>query len=76
MEREDEVVEKIRTMSETEAREVARGMFGIVRAKVRRFITLVSDEPGAEPTPMDWIFDTRLYGIRIQYTTLAYSKID
>jgi superfamily II DNA helicase RecQ len=76
LEREDEVAEKMRTMSETEAREAALGMFGIVRAKVRRFMTLVSDEPGAEPTPMDWIFDTRSYGMRIQYTTPAHGKID
>jgi hypothetical protein len=47
LEREDEVAEKMRTMSEIEAREAAWGMFGIVRSGVRRFMTLVSDEPGA-----------------------------
>ncbi|KAH6628950.1 hypothetical protein F5144DRAFT_580609 [Chaetomium tenue] len=52
-------------MSEREGREAARGMFGIIGAKVRRFITLVSDEPGAQPTPMDWILDTRSYRMRV-----------
>jgi RecQ family ATP-dependent DNA helicase len=76
LEREDEVAEKMRTMSEEEAREAAQGMFGIIRAKVRRFMTLVSDKDGAEPTPMDWIFDTRSYGMRIRFTTPADGKID
>jgi len=43
------------------------GTFAIVRRKVSRFITVV--HPGNQPTPMDWIFDARSYGLKIRYTT-------
>lgn len=76
LEREDEVAELKRTMSEEMARDEAAGMFSIVRSKVRRFMTRVSDRDTAQPTPMDWIFDTRTYGMRIQFTTPASGSID
>ena len=43
------------------------GLFAAVRAKVRRFMTVVHED--GSPTPMDWIFDCRSYGLRIRYTT-------
>jgi hypothetical protein len=30
----------------------------------------------SEPSPMDWIFDTRTYGMKIRYTTAAAGSID
>ena len=28
------------------------------------------------PTPMDWIFDARLYGMKIRYNTPGANRID
>jgi superfamily II DNA or RNA helicase len=48
-------------------------IFPIVRDKVRRFMTLTHD--GVLPTPMDWIFDARTYGLKIRFTTAAAGHI-
>ena len=45
------------------------GLFTIVRRKTSKFMTVV--HPGNQPTPMDWIFDARSYGLKIRYTTLV-----
>ena len=58
------------------ARNKGPSMFKLVRQKVRRFMTRVSDRKDAEPTPMDWILDTRSYGLRIRFTTVATGSID
>jgi hypothetical protein len=76
LEHEDEVAERQRAAGLEEGREQARSMFSSVRDKVRRFMTRVSDGDGAEPTPMDWILDTRTYGMRINFTTAADGSID
>lgn len=44
-----------------------RGLFLAVRAKVRRFMTTVHAD--GFPTPIDWVFESRSYGLRIRYTT-------
>jgi len=49
------------------------GTFAIVRRKVSRFMTVV--HPGNQPTPMDWIFDARSYGLKIRYTTSIAGQI-
>ena len=37
-------------------------------------MTLVHDD--SKPTPMDWIFESRSYGLKIRYTTTASGVID
>jgi hypothetical protein len=73
-ERCERVAAKERTMSQKEARHAVPGIFRLVWAKVQRFMMLVSSK--SEPSPMDWIFDTRTYGMKIQYTTAAAGSID
>jgi hypothetical protein len=74
LERKDEVAERMQRMDEQQAQAEARGLFQIVREKVQRFMTLVTAT--TEPTPMDWMFDARSYGFRIQYTTAADGMVD
>jgi hypothetical protein len=63
-------------MDEDEAREEAKGMYRIVREKSQRFMTRVSEKNDSEPTPIDWIFDARTYGMKIRYATAAGGTID
>ncbi|EXA28835.1 hypothetical protein FOVG_19585 [Fusarium oxysporum f. sp. pisi HDV247] len=65
LERSDQVGRLQQVMSEEEADEKAEGLFRIVRRKVRGFMTRTSGEEDAEPTPMNWIINTRTYGLRI-----------
>src|SRR5271170_4324576 len=44
-------------------------IFDIVRRRVRKFMTLVSEK--GQPTPMDWIYECRTYGMKIRYSTTA-----
>jgi hypothetical protein len=74
LEREDAIAKKEETMSEEEARAAAPGLFRLVRGKVQRFMTIVTDT--SEPAPMDWMFDARTYGMRIRFTTPATGGID
>lgn len=62
------------TMTIDEARQRTPGMLSWVRPKVQRFMTQTTRRSG--PTPMDWIFDTRRYGMRIRFTTAAMPVID
>ncbi|TPX16410.1 uncharacterized protein E0L32_012428, partial [Thyridium curvatum] len=59
-----------------EAEEKVDGLFKIVRRKVRRFMTRIPDDEEAEPTPMNWIINTRTYGMHIRYTTPGSEAID
>jgi superfamily II DNA helicase RecQ len=61
---------------ERDVREEARSIFTIVRSKVRRFMTRTSDSKEGEPTPMDWMFEARAYGMKIRYNTAAPGTID
>ncbi|KAK4118463.1 hypothetical protein N657DRAFT_540828, partial [Parathielavia appendiculata] len=74
VEREDEVRVLQRRMSRQAAEEAATGLFTIVRAKVERFMTVVSER--SEPGVIDWIFDVRTYGMRIQFTTPSRGVVD
>ncbi|KAH6982533.1 hypothetical protein EDB80DRAFT_592912 [Ilyonectria destructans] len=76
IEREDEVAEKMKVMEEEKAREEAEGIYCIVRRKSHRFMTRVSELDDLEPIPMDWIYDTRIYGMKIRYATAAGGTID
>ncbi|KAK3347306.1 hypothetical protein B0T25DRAFT_415540, partial [Lasiosphaeria hispida] len=41
--------------------------------KVSRFMTIV--HPGNQPTPMDWIFDLRTYGMKIAMSTPSEGRL-
>jgi len=75
LQREDEIEEKEKTMDKEDAIRQSTGLFRLVRGKVRRFMVLVPEAEDAEPTPMDWIYDTRSYGLKIRYTTTANGSI-
>ena len=65
-----------RNMVERLARESVPGMFPRVRRMVRRFMTRVGDGRTAQPGPMDWILETRTYGMHIRFNTTAGGSID
>ncbi|KAG6260171.1 hypothetical protein E4U48_000121 [Claviceps purpurea] len=65
-----------RDMEECLAREKVKGMFKRVREMVRRFMTRVGDGRTAQPGPMDWILETRTYGMNIRFNTTAGGSID
>jgi hypothetical protein len=50
-------------MDNAQARLRTESMFNIVRRRVCKFITLVSNK--GQPTPIDWIYDCRTYGMKI-----------
>ncbi|CAM1507673.1 Fc.00g073140.m01.CDS01 [Cosmosporella sp. VM-42] len=59
-----------------QAEEGAEGLFRIMRHKVRRFMIRISNEEDAQPTPMNWIINTRSYGLKIRYTTPGSETIN
>ncbi|KAH7159302.1 hypothetical protein DER46DRAFT_472399, partial [Fusarium sp. MPI-SDFR-AT-0072] len=63
-------------LDEEDAEEEATSMFRIVREKVQRFMTVTSKETYAEPTPMDWIYEARTYGMYIRFNTPAGGTVD
>jgi hypothetical protein len=63
-------------LDEEEAEEEATSIFRIVREKVQRFMTLTSKEMYAEPTPMDWIYEARTYGMYTRFNTPAGGTVD
>ncbi|KAG6998077.1 hypothetical protein FocnCong_v013627 [Fusarium oxysporum f. sp. conglutinans] len=63
-------------MGERQAEEEAEGLFRIVRDKVQRFMTRIPEGAGVDPTPMNWIINTRTYGKQIRYTTPGTERID
>ncbi|KAF5654878.1 atp-dependent dna helicase, partial [Fusarium circinatum] len=77
-ERKEEVarLQQEKDLDEEEAEEEATSMFRIVREKVQRFMTVTSKETYAEPTPMDWIYEARTYGMYIRFNTPAGGTVD
>ncbi|OBT70934.1 hypothetical protein VF21_10104 [Pseudogymnoascus sp. 05NY08] len=69
--------EQIRTyqseMTEVEARKKATSYYRLVKQFVAQFTTMAHS--GRDPTPMQWIYQTRSYGFKIRYTTPAAGKI-
>jgi len=61
-------------MDDVQARSSTEPMFDIVRRRVRKFMTLVSEK--GRPTPMDWIYECRTYGMKIRYSTTAEGVIE
>ncbi|GJC88126.1 hypothetical protein ColLi_10964 [Colletotrichum liriopes] len=76
LQRKDEVAAIAEKIGVDEAEEEADSLFRHVRRKVQRFMTRTSGDAEAEPTPMDWMLDTRTYGMHIQYSTAAAGMID
>ncbi|KAH7191230.1 hypothetical protein DER44DRAFT_677843, partial [Fusarium oxysporum] len=62
--------------SKQQAEEDAEGLFQIVRRKVRRFMVRLPEGEDAQPSPMNWIINTRTYGMQIRYTTPRSETID
>ncbi|KFY90217.1 hypothetical protein V500_05234 [Pseudogymnoascus sp. VKM F-4518 (FW-2643)] len=60
-------------MTEVEARKEATSYYGLVKKFVGQFTTMTYG--GRDPTPMQWIYQTRSYGFKIRYTTPAAGKI-
>ncbi|KAK4158624.1 hypothetical protein QBC43DRAFT_305290, partial [Cladorrhinum sp. PSN259] len=48
-------------------------VFALVRKKVSRFMTVVHE--AGLPTPIDWIFDCRTYGLKVCFTTPASGQL-
>ncbi|KAH8646440.1 hypothetical protein BGZ61DRAFT_501313 [Ilyonectria robusta] len=76
LERREQIMRLQQTMSKRRAKEKADGLFRIIREKVWRFMTRMPDQKEADPTPMNWIINTRTYGMRIRFTTPGEEKID
>jgi RecQ family ATP-dependent DNA helicase len=74
LEQQNKIQTLARHMSEKQARARVESMFDLVRRKVQRYMTLVTDK--SQPTPIDWIFESRTYGLKIRYTTAAEGSID
>jgi hypothetical protein len=55
------------------AREKADSHYVFTRRMVRSFMTMAHD--GHDPKPMQWLYRSRSYGFKIQYTTTAEGKI-
>ena len=59
--------------SQEEAEEEGPGHVELVQGMCRKFMMLM-DENG-KPTPMDWMFEARTYGLHIRYDTTADGNI-
>lgn len=59
--------------SQVHAIENAASNVESVQKMMRRFIVLIGNE--GKPSPMDWILDTRTYGLHIRYNTAADGTI-
>ena len=60
-------------LTEKEAGTMATSYYGLVKQFVGQFMTMAHG--GRDPTPMQWIYQTRSYGFKIRYTTPAAGKI-
>lgn len=59
--------------SQDKAEEEAPSHFRLVQLMTQKFMMLV--DSGGEPSPMDWMLDTRTYGMYIRYHTPAEGTI-
>ena len=60
-------------LTEKEAGTMATSYYGLVKQHVGQFMTMAHG--GRDPTPIQWIYQTRSYGFKIRYTTPAAGKI-
>jgi superfamily II DNA helicase RecQ len=72
--RQQSIATKVRRgMSQVDAEESTRSHVKLVQSMTRKFMMLTSDD--GEPTPMDWMLDTRTYGLHIRYSTPAEGTV-
>ncbi|KAL3595876.1 hypothetical protein FPOAC2_10246 [Fusarium poae] len=76
LERQGQVRQLSQWGSKQQAEEDAEGLFQIVRRKVRRFMVRMPEGEDAQPSPMNWIINTRTYGMQIRYSTPGSETID
>ena len=62
-----------RGVGAVEAEEESPSHVRLVQGMTRRFMMLMGSE--GQPTPMDWMLDTRTYGMHIWYNTPAEGTI-
>ncbi|RSL82730.1 hypothetical protein CEP52_016890 [Fusarium oligoseptatum] len=72
----DDSPSQVNIAGQYEAEEEATSIFRRVREKVQRFMTITPQDKRAEPTPMDWIYEARTYGMHIRFNTPAGGTID
>lgn len=71
--REAEIIKyEARGLGPKEAAEAA-SYYQLTQGLVQRFMTMAHDH--RDPTPMQWLYDSRSYGFKIRYTTTAGGKI-
>jgi hypothetical protein len=63
-------------IGEAEARRFGTSMFARTRQCIHRFMTRTGREINEFPSPMDWMLETRTYGMKIRFTTTAGGVID
>jgi hypothetical protein len=68
--RQQSIARKVeRGMSQVDAEESTQSHMKLVQRMTRKFIILIGDD--GEPTPIDWMLETRTYGLHIRYSTPA-----
>jgi hypothetical protein len=61
---------------EADARQFGTSIFARTRQCIHRFMTRTGKEINEFPSPMDWMLETRTYGIKIRFTTTAGGVIN
>jgi hypothetical protein len=59
--------------SQEEAEEESLSHVELVQGIYRKFMMLMDEN--SKPTPMDWMFEARTYGLHIRYDTTADGNI-
>ena len=65
-----------RGIREADARQLGTSMFARTRQCIHRFMTRTGKETNEFPSPMDWMLETRTYGMKIRFSTTAGGMID
>ncbi|TWU70350.1 hypothetical protein ED733_000020, partial [Metarhizium rileyi] len=63
-------------INEADARQFGTSMFARTRQCIHTFMTRTGKEADESPSPMDWMLETRTYGMKIRFTTTAGGVID
>jgi hypothetical protein len=62
-----------RGMSQVDAEESIQSHVKLVQRMTQKFMMLMGDD--GDPTPMDWMLETRTYGLHIRYSTPAEGTV-
>ncbi|TQV90208.1 DNA helicase [Cordyceps javanica] len=63
-------------LTEETAKQRVAGVFPRVRKMVRRFMTRIGEDSDQYPVLMEWILETRTYGMHIRFNTTAAPTVD